>query len=48
MAEERLDLLREVFNKIEYIKTINTSFSELGVTSLNKSNLSSAIIHLLL
>ena len=36
MAEERLDLLREVFNKIEYIKTINTSFSELGVTSINE------------
>ncbi len=36
MAEERLDLLREVFNKIEYIKTINTSFNELGVTSINE------------
>ncbi len=27
---KRLDLVKEVFNKAEYIKTINTSFNELG------------------
>ena len=27
---KRLDLVKEVFNKTEYIKTINTSFNELG------------------
>ena len=36
MAEERLDLVKDVFNKAEYIKTINTSFSELGVTSITE------------
>jgi uncharacterized membrane protein YgcG len=36
MAEERLDLIKEVFNKAEYIKTINTSFSELGVTTITE------------
>ncbi len=36
MAEERLDLTKDVFNKAEYIKTINTSFSELGVTSITE------------
>ena len=36
MAEERLDLIKDVFNKAEYIKTINTSFSELGVTSITE------------
>ncbi len=36
MAEERLDLIKDVFDKAEYIKTINTSFSELGVTSITE------------
>ena len=27
---ERLDLIKDVFNKAEYIKTIDTSFNELG------------------
>tara|TARA_B100000787_G_C16127023_1_gene265486 strand:- start:156 stop:656 length:501 start_codon:yes stop_codon:yes gene_type:complete len=36
MAEERLDLRKEVFNKAQYIKTINTSFNELGNTSLTE------------
>jgi len=37
MAQERLDLNKEVFNKAQYIKTINTSFSELGITELNET-----------
>lgn len=37
MAQERLDLNKEVFNKTQYIKTINTSFSELGITELNET-----------
>ena len=37
MAQERLDLRKEVFNKTQYIKTINTSFNELGVTELNET-----------
>ena len=37
MAQERLDLRKEVFNKTQYIKTINTSFDELGVTELNET-----------
>ena len=37
MAQERLDLRKEVFNKAQYIKTINTSFDELGVTELNET-----------
>ena len=36
MAEERLDLRKEVFDKLQYIKTINTSFSELGVETLTE------------
>lgn len=36
MAEERLDLRKEVFNKTQYIKTINTSFDELGTTSITE------------
>jgi|TARA_R110001632_G_scaffold132928_1_gene247361 uncharacterized membrane protein YgcG len=36
MAKERLDLIKDVFNKAEYIKTINTSFSELGTTSITE------------
>jgi|TARA_R100000482_G_C5128371_1_gene150184 uncharacterized phage infection (PIP) family protein YhgE len=30
MAQERLDLIKNVYNKTQYIKTIDTSFSELG------------------
>lgn len=37
MAQERLDLRKEVFNKTQYIKTINTSFNELGITELNET-----------
>ena len=33
---ERLDLVKDVYNKIEYIKTINTSFSELGAVSITE------------
>ena len=34
MVEKKIDLLKNVFNKIQYAKTINTSFTELGVTSI--------------
>lgn len=34
MAEERVDLLKNVYNKNQYTKTINTNFSELGVTTI--------------
>ena len=30
---ERLDLRKEVFNKAQYVKTIDTKFSELGIVS---------------
>jgi len=36
MTEERLDLRKETFNKAQYIKTINTSFDELGNTSITE------------
>ena len=36
MAEERLDLRKEVFNKAQYIKTINTSFNEFGATTITE------------
>tara|TARA_B100001057_G_scaffold498761_1_gene606940 strand:- start:1539 stop:2093 length:555 start_codon:yes stop_codon:yes gene_type:complete len=36
MAEERLDLRKEVFDKAQYVKTINTSFNELGVETLTE------------
>lgn len=36
MAERRLDLRKDVFNKTQYIKTINTSFGELGTTSITE------------
>jgi uncharacterized membrane protein YgcG len=36
MAEARLDLVREVFNKAEYIKTIDTSFNELGASTITE------------
>ena len=31
---ERLDLIKDVFNKAEYIKTIDTSFNELGASTI--------------
>jgi DNA repair exonuclease SbcCD ATPase subunit len=34
MTEERIDLKKNVFSKAQYIKTINTSFNELGVTTI--------------
>ena len=33
---ERIDLVREVFNKAEYIKTIDTSFNEFGATTITQ------------
>jgi cell shape-determining protein MreC len=36
MTEERLDLKKEVFNKAQYIKTIDTSFDQLGVTTITE------------
>lgn len=36
MAQARLDLVKEVFNKAEYIKTIDTSFNEFGVVSITE------------
>ena len=36
MAERRLDLRKNVFNKTQYIKTINTSFDELGATTITE------------
>lgn len=32
--EQRVDTKKKVFNKAQYPKTINTEFSELGVTSI--------------
>ena len=34
MAEKKVDLLKSVYNKIQYTKTIDTSFSEFGTTSI--------------
>jgi hypothetical protein len=36
MGGERLDLRKEVFNKNQYIKTINTRFDELGTKSITQ------------
>ena len=36
MAEESIDLRKEVFNKTQYIKTIDTSFNELGTITLTE------------
>ena len=33
---ERLDLTKTVYNKAEYIKTIDTSFNEFGTTTLTE------------
>tara|TARA_R110000803_G_scaffold130129_1_gene197450 strand:+ start:558 stop:995 length:438 start_codon:yes stop_codon:yes gene_type:complete len=34
MTEKKVDLLKSVYNKVQYTKTIDTSFSELGTTSI--------------
>lgn len=34
MAEEKIDLLKNIYGKNQYIKTINTNFNELGVTTV--------------
>ena len=34
MAEKRVDLLKNVYDKDQYSQTINTSFSEFGVTTI--------------
>lgn len=34
MTEKKVDLLKNVYDKIQYAKTIDTSFSELGTTSV--------------
>ena len=36
MNTEKIDLIKEVFNKTEYLKTINTEFSELGTTTITE------------
>ena len=36
MAESKVDLKKEVFSKSQYVKTIDTSFSELGITTINQ------------
>jgi hypothetical protein len=36
MAKKRIDLTKEVFSKAQYVKTIDTSFNELGVTSIGE------------
>tara|TARA_B100000768_G_scaffold157031_1_gene154889 strand:- start:2279 stop:2836 length:558 start_codon:yes stop_codon:yes gene_type:complete len=36
MAQEKLDLVKEVFNKAEYIKTIDTSFNEFSALSITE------------
>lgn len=33
---ENIDLNKKVFNKIDYVKTINTSFTQLGVKSVQE------------
>lgn len=34
MTEKKVDLLKNVYDKIQYTKTIDTKFSELGTTSI--------------
>lgn len=36
MTEKRIDLKKDVFSKAQYTKTIDTSFSELGVTTITE------------
>ena len=33
MAEQRLELVKVGYNKVQYVKTIDTSFNELGTTT---------------
>ena len=35
MSETRIDLQKEVFNKLDYPRTINTTFTELSVPTVN-------------
>lgn len=35
MSEKRVDLQKEVFNKLDYPRTINTTFTELSVPTVN-------------
>ena len=36
MKESKVDLIKDVFSKAQYIKTINTDFNELGVTTIRE------------
>ena len=36
MARQRVDLKKDVFSKAQYVKTIDTSFNELGVKSVSQ------------
>jgi hypothetical protein len=36
MAESKIDLMKDVFSKPQYTKTIDTNFKELGVTSIKQ------------
>jgi DNA-binding transcriptional MerR regulator len=36
MAEEKIDLKKDIFSKPQYLKTIDTSFKELGVTTISQ------------
>jgi hypothetical protein len=36
MAESKIDLIKDVFSKPQYTKTIDTNFKELGVTSIKQ------------
>jgi len=36
MAEKKVDLKKNVYNKVQYSQTIDTSFRELGVTSISE------------
>lgn len=36
MAESKIDLIKDVFSKAQYVKTIDTSFNELGVTTIKQ------------
>jgi hypothetical protein len=36
MSEQRIDLMKKVYSKTEYPKVIDTSFTELGVISVNQ------------
>lgn len=36
MAESKIDLIKDVFSKSQYTKTIDTNFKELGVTTIQE------------